>query len=119
MGQEEGAAPDSRGRSQHEQAKTPPAAETHHATTRKRQNTHQQKGDQEKNVTPQKNSHQTNIQEVNEQSYIITGTIALGFTQPLTEMSTGNIKKKLMFLGSKVRLVRGAHNLTTIYEPSV
>jgi hypothetical protein len=30
-------------------------------------------------------------------------------------MSTGNIKKK-MFLGSKVRLVRGADNLTAIYE---
>jgi hypothetical protein len=25
--------------------------------------------------------------------------------------------KKIMFLGSKVRLVRGADNLTTIYEP--
>jgi hypothetical protein len=33
-------------------------------------------------------------------------------------MSTGNIKKK-MFLGSKVRLVRGADNLTAIYEPIV
>jgi hypothetical protein len=32
-------------------------------------------------------------------------------------MSTGNIKK--MFLGSKVRLVRGAKNLTAIYEPIV
>jgi hypothetical protein len=31
-------------------------------------------------------------------------------------MSTGNIKKK-MFLGSKVQLVRGADNLTAIYEP--
>jgi hypothetical protein len=41
---------------------------------------------------------------------------ALGFTQPLTQMSTGNIKK-LMFLGSKVRPVRGADNLTAIYEP--
>jgi hypothetical protein len=30
-------------------------------------------------------------------------------------MSTGNIKKK-MFLGSKVWLVRGADNLTAIYE---
>jgi hypothetical protein len=28
---------------------------------------------------------------------------------------TGNTKKK--FLGSKVRLVRGADNLTAIYEP--
>jgi hypothetical protein len=33
-------------------------------------------------------------------------------------MSTGNIKKK-MFLGSEVRLVRGADNLTAIYEPIV
>jgi hypothetical protein len=33
-------------------------------------------------------------------------------------MSTGNIKK-VMFLGSKVRLVRGADNLTDIYEPIV
>jgi hypothetical protein len=32
-------------------------------------------------------------------------------------MSTGNIKKK--FLGSKVRLVREADNLTAIYEPIV
>jgi hypothetical protein len=31
-------------------------------------------------------------------------------------MSTGNSKKK-MFLGSKVRLMRGADNLTAIYEP--
>jgi hypothetical protein len=33
-------------------------------------------------------------------------------------MSTGNVKKK-MFLGSKVRLVRGADNFTAIYEPIV
>jgi hypothetical protein len=33
-------------------------------------------------------------------------------------MSTENIKKK-MFLGSKVRQVRGADNLTAIYEPIV
>jgi hypothetical protein len=32
-------------------------------------------------------------------------------------MSTGNIK--IMFLGSKVLLVRGADNLTAIYEPIV
>jgi hypothetical protein len=42
---------------------------------------------------------------------------ALGFTQPLTEMSTRN--DKIMFLGSKVRLVRRADNLTAIYEPIV
>jgi hypothetical protein len=41
-----------------------------------------------------------------------------GRTQPLTEMSTRNIKIK-MFLGSKVRLVRKADNLTAIYEPIV
>jgi hypothetical protein len=40
----------------------------------------------------------------------------MGFTQPLTEMSTGNIKKKSMFLGSKVL---GTDNLTAIYEPIV
>jgi hypothetical protein len=32
-------------------------------------------------------------------------------------MNIGNIKK--MFVGSKVRLVRGADNLTAIYEPIV
>jgi hypothetical protein len=42
----------------------------------------------------------------------------LGFTQPLTEMSTRNIKI-IRFLGSKVRLVRRADNLTAIYEPIV
>jgi hypothetical protein len=31
-------------------------------------------------------------------------------------MSSGNIKKNI-FLESKVRLVRGADNLTAIYEP--
>jgi hypothetical protein len=38
----------------------------------------------------------------------------MGFTQPLTEIGTGNVKK--MFLGSKVRPVRGADNLAAIYE---
>jgi hypothetical protein len=38
------------------------------------------------------------------------------FTQPLTEMSTRNIKI-IMFLGSEVRLVCRADNLTAIYEP--
>jgi hypothetical protein len=42
----------------------------------------------------------------------------MGFTQPVTEMSTRNIKI-IMFLGSKVRLVRKADNLTAIYEPIV
>jgi hypothetical protein len=37
------------------------------------------------------------------------------FTQPLTEMSTRNIKI-IMFLGSKVRLVHRADRLTSIYE---
>jgi hypothetical protein len=40
------------------------------------------------------------------------------FTQPLTEMSTRNIKI-IMFLGSKVRPVRRADNLTAICEPIV
>jgi hypothetical protein len=48
---------------------------------------------------------------------ILPAALGMGFTQPLTEMSTGNIKK-IMFLGSKVRLVRGA-DLTAIYEPIV
>jgi hypothetical protein len=34
-------------------------------------------------------------------------------------MSTGDIKKEIMFLGSKVRLVRGVDNLTANYEPIV
>jgi hypothetical protein len=33
-------------------------------------------------------------------------------------MSTGNITK-IMFLGSKVRLVREADNFTAIYDPIV
>jgi hypothetical protein len=40
------------------------------------------------------------------------------FTQPLTEMITRTIEI-IRFLGSKVRLVRGADNLTAIYEPIV
>jgi hypothetical protein len=42
----------------------------------------------------------------------------LGFTQPLTEMSSRNIKI-IMFLGIKVRQVRRADNLTAICEPIV
>jgi hypothetical protein len=42
----------------------------------------------------------------------------LGFTQPLTEMSTRNIKI-IMFLGSKVRRVRRADNLNIVCEPIV
>jgi hypothetical protein len=41
----------------------------------------------------------------------------MGFTQYLSETSTGNIRK--MFLGSKGRLVRGTDNLTAIYEQIV
>jgi hypothetical protein len=41
----------------------------------------------------------------------------LGFTQPLTEMSTKN--RKIMFLSSKERPVRKADNLTAICEPIV
>jgi hypothetical protein len=42
------------------------------------------------------------------------GNWTLGFTQPLTEMSTRNIKI-IMFWGSKVRWMRRADNLTTIW----
>jgi hypothetical protein len=42
----------------------------------------------------------------------LPAALGLEFTEPLTEMSTRNIKK--MFLGSKVRPVRGADSLTTI-----
>jgi hypothetical protein len=42
----------------------------------------------------------------------------MGFTQPLTEMSTRNMKI-LIFLGNKVRRVRKADNLTAIYVPIV
>jgi hypothetical protein len=45
-------------------------------------------------------------------------TSALGFTQPLTEMSTRNTKI-IMFLEGKVRRVRRADNLTNICEPIV
>jgi hypothetical protein len=38
------------------------------------------------------------------------------FTQPLTEMST---RRRKMFLGSKVRPVRRADNLTAICDPIV
>jgi hypothetical protein len=41
-----------------------------------------------------------------------------GRTRPLTEMSTRNIKI-IMFLGSKVRPVRRANNLTAFCEPIV
>jgi hypothetical protein len=51
--------------------------------------------------------------------FIILVQYALGpGAQPLTQMSTGNIKK-IMFLGSIARLVPGADNLTAIYEPIV
>jgi hypothetical protein len=43
--------------------------------------------------------------------------MALGFTQLLTEMSSSS--RKVTFLGSRARLVRGADNLTAIYEPIV
>jgi hypothetical protein len=42
-------------------------------------------------------------------------TMALGFTQSLTEMSTRS--RNIMFLGSKVRLVRRADKFTAICEP--
>jgi hypothetical protein len=42
---------------------------------------------------------------------------ALHKFQPLTEMSNENGRKKIMFLGSKVRPVRGTDKLTAFYEP--
>jgi hypothetical protein len=45
-------------------------------------------------------------------------TTPLGLTQPLTEMSTINIKI-IMFLGSKVGRVRRVDNLTAICESIV
>jgi hypothetical protein len=42
-----------------------------------------------------------------------SSTMALGSTQPLTEMSTRNI------LGGKCGLARKADKLTAIYEPTV
>jgi hypothetical protein len=42
-----------------------------------------------------------------------SNTMAMGSTQPLTEMSTMNLP------GSKGRLARKADNLTAIYEPNV
>jgi hypothetical protein len=51
---------------------------------------------------------------------ILPVALGQGFTQSLPEMSTGNTKKiYILFLGIKVRLVRGADNLTAIYEPIV
>jgi type III secretory pathway component EscR len=44
--------------------------------------------------------------------------MALGFTQPLTEMST-SIIKLIMFLGNKVLRVRRADNLTSMCEPII
>jgi hypothetical protein len=41
----------------------------------------------------------------------------LGFTQPLTEMSTRS--RKIMFLGSRARSVRRADNPTAACEPIV
>jgi hypothetical protein len=61
---------------------------------------------------------------INQLEDIVSGTVTLvsarfpGFIQPLTEMSTGIIKR-IMFSGSKVQPVRGADNLTAIYEPIV
>jgi hypothetical protein len=56
--------------------------------------------------------------EVNFSIYLILPA-ALGpvVTQPLTKMSTGNIK--IMFLANKVRPVRRADKFTAIYEPTV
>jgi hypothetical protein len=50
--------------------------------------------------------------------YVTVRFIALGFAQPLIEMSTRNIKI-IMFLGIKVRRVRKFDNLTAICAPIV
>jgi hypothetical protein len=55
--------------------------------------------------------------EVNEFFSIYLILLALGFIQPLTEMSTKN--RKIMCLGSRVQLGRRADNLTAIYMPIV
>jgi hypothetical protein len=44
-------------------------------------------------------------------------TMALGFTEPLTEMSTRS--RKIMFLGSKTRPMRRGSNLIAICKPIV
>jgi hypothetical protein len=50
--------------------------------------------------------------------YLISpAALGLGFTQPVTQMSTRN--RKVMFLGSKVRRLRRADNLTAIFESIV
>jgi hypothetical protein len=46
-------------------------------------------------------------------------TMALGSTQPLTEMSTSIIKKKKKKPGGKVRQARMADNLAAISSPFV
>jgi hypothetical protein len=48
---------------------------------------------------------------------ILPAAIGLGFTQPLTEISTRNLK--ILFLWSKVRRVRRADKLAAIYESIV
>jgi hypothetical protein len=47
---------------------------------------------------------------------ILPAATGSGFTQPITEMST---RSRKMFLGSRLRPVRRAHNLTSIREPIV
>jgi hypothetical protein len=49
---------------------------------------------------------------------ILLAAVGLGFTQPLTEMST-RCRKIIIFLESKVRPVRRSDNLAAICEPIV
>jgi hypothetical protein len=49
---------------------------------------------------------------------ILSAALVPGFTEPLAEMTTRNIKI-IMFLGSRALPVRRANNLTAIYEPIV
>jgi hypothetical protein len=47
---------------------------------------------------------------------ILPAALGLGFTLPLTEIST---RSRKMFVGSRARPVRLTDNLTAIYEPIV
>jgi hypothetical protein len=65
--------------------------------------------------------YRINICKYLEKTYLIAALskyFTFLFTQPLTEMITRNIKL-IMVLGSKVRPVRRADNLTAIFEPNV
>jgi hypothetical protein len=56
--------------------------------------------------------------ERNSINLILPAALGLGFSQPLTGMSTRS-RKIIMFLGSKVRTMRRADNLAAICDPIV